>query len=104
MFGFTEKEQDIITRTLQGAYKFNKAVIFGSRAMGNYKKGSDVDLALWGDDISERDLLKLYAALSEDSILPYEFDLLQYESIRNDALKKHIDDFGICIWKRTLCK
>lgn len=48
--------------------EINKAIIFGSRAIGNYKKGSDIDLAITGDKIT-KDILDLEIDLSEVELI-----------------------------------
>lgn len=100
MFGLNENELQIIQRTLAGYPEIEKALIFGSRAMGNYKTGSDIDLALFGEVISRKTVLDLFDKLNEVLNLPYYFDIINYNEITNVALKKHIDDFGIPIWEK----
>ncbi|WP_227019675.1 nucleotidyltransferase family protein [Sinanaerobacter chloroacetimidivorans] len=99
MFGLNENEVQIIQRTLAECPELEKAIVFGSRAMGNYKTGSDIDLALFGKGISRKTILDLYDQLNEVLNLPYHFDIIDYHGITNEALKKHIDDIGISIWE-----
>jgi predicted nucleotidyltransferase len=64
--------------------------IYGSRAMGNYKRGSDIDLVYANkEDISG----KLLADLDELPT-PYLFDVTHYNSLENSQLKEHIDRVG----------
>ena len=90
MFGLKEKEwrelQDIIKKN-----NIEKAIVFGSRAKGNFAPGSDVDLAIIGDET------KLSYALNEESHLIYYFDVLNLNKIANPNLKAHIDRVGIPI-------
>jgi predicted nucleotidyltransferase len=74
--------------------EIEKAKIFGSRAIGNYKRGSDIDIAIIGNNITFGTVLRLKNYL-EDSTLPYFVDILDYKSIKNQELKKHIDEKGI---------
>ena len=68
------------------------AILFGSRAKGNYKNGSDIDLALTGPiDFSE---LSRIAMELDDLLLPWEIDLLQFESLTNQDLREHISRVG----------
>lgn len=69
-------------------------ILFGSRAKGSAKNGSDIDLAIVGSKISFRELCKLGAKLDELD-LPYKIDIINYDSITNQALKEHIDRVGI---------
>ena len=49
MCGLLDRDIKYIRKALEKYDEIEKAVIFGSRAMGNYKKGSDVDIAIDGD-------------------------------------------------------
>jgi predicted nucleotidyltransferase len=69
-----------------------QAILFGSRAKGNYKNGSDIDLALTGRaDYSE--LAKIAGEL-DDLLLPWEIDLVQFDKITNPDLREHINRVG----------
>lgn len=74
--------------------EIEKAAIFGSRALGNYKTGSDVDLAVYGDSLSRSSLRMLQDQLNEKLPLPYMFDIVRYEEIESPKLKEHIDQYG----------
>lgn len=62
--------------------------------MGNYKKGSDVDIVVHGRCITPEILNRVSIELNEKLPLPYYFDLIHYESLNHDGLKEHIDRFG----------
>lgn len=64
VFGLPKKCVEDIRAVLAAVSSVERAVIFGSRAMGNYKPGSDVDLALFGE-ISYDDLLKIKSRLDD---------------------------------------
>lgn len=98
MYGLTEKDLMYILEGIRKYSEINKAIIFGSRAIGNYKKGSDIDLAITGDKITKDILNELSDYLNEVCPIPYFFDLLHYESLSNENLKKHIDDYGKIIY------
>jgi len=68
--------------------------LYGSRAKGNYKNGSDIDLTLMGKNISHKDLLNISNQL-DDIMTPYQFDLSIYSQINNVELLKHIDQVGV---------
>lgn len=101
MFGLKKGELQKIRSILAEYPEIESAMIFGSRAMGNFKPGSDFDLALFGREISRKTVLSLYDRLNEVSNLPYHFDLVHYEEISDSAFKKHIDDFGLTIWEKS---
>ncbi len=72
--------------------KITKLIIYGSRAKGTYKLGSDIDLAIVGD-ISLEELNKIAIEL-DDLDSPYTFDLCIYNKLKNVALKEEIDKVG----------
>jgi len=77
--------------------QIEQAVIFGSRAIGNYKNGSDIDLALKGSDINSTVINKLSNEI-DDLLLPYSFDLISFSSITNPDLLDHIKRVGIIFY------
>ncbi|WP_333803816.1 nucleotidyltransferase domain-containing protein [Sulfurospirillum sp.] len=74
-----------------------QVLVFGSRAKGNYKEGSDIDLALKGTALNLKTLQNLELKLDE-LYLPYKIDMVIYENIANEALKNHIDRVGIVLY------
>lgn len=100
MYGLLERDIRYIKKALEQCEEIEKAIIFGSRAMGNYKNGSDVDIAVLGELISNNTILKLNDYLNEIYPLPYFFDIINYNSITNENLKKHIDIEGKIIYKK----
>lgn len=73
-----------------------KAVIYGSRAKGNYKPGSDIDLSLFaaeGQEISHRELASILDEV-DDLLLPYTMDLSAFEQLNHDSLREHIERVG----------
>lgn len=100
MFGLLERDINYIKEALLKFKEIEKAVIFGSRAMGNYKKGSDVDMAIFGENITKQVVFQLDDYLNEIFPLPYFFDIIHYEDIINENLKRHIDNEGKVIFER----
>jgi len=98
-YGLKQKDLELIINKIKQLKKTEKAMLFGSRALGNYKKGSDVDIVLYGNDI-ESEVHLLDIELNEHTNLPYYFDVLNYSEINNLDLKKHIDKFGKVIFEK----
>ena len=87
-------------RQILGRYpQIDKAVIYGSRAKGNYKNGSDIDLTLMGHGLDHKLLLSVAMAL-DDSDIPYTVDLSLFEQIGNPALREHIERVGVVFYQR----
>ncbi len=81
-----------IRRVLSSHPSVDQAILFGSRAKGNYKNGSDIDLALTGL-ISHSELLQISLEL-DDLLLPWEIDLIQFDRITNQDLRERITRVG----------
>jgi predicted nucleotidyltransferase len=91
--GLTEKQLKEIITVLARYSQIREALVFGSRAMGNYKNGSDVDIALKGD-VCASDAASVKHELEEETYLPFFFDVVAYNTISNQKLKEHIDIYG----------
>ena len=79
--------------------KVNEVLIFGSRAMGTERLGSDIDLAVKGEHIDIDDILKIRTQLDELTIA-YECDVVNYDVIETPEFKEHIDKHGIVFYQR----
>jgi predicted nucleotidyltransferase len=88
--GLSEKHMNMIVDVLAAA-GVSKALVFGSRAKGNWRDNSDVDIAIFGNGVN---LGALCAKLDELPI-PQKFDLVDFESVNNPALREHIDRVGV---------
>jgi predicted nucleotidyltransferase len=93
-FGFSDNAFNLFISALGSFPEISQAAIFGSRAMGNYTNGSDVDVAIFGKDANEKVATRLSALLNESISLPYKFDVVAYETCKNADLKVHIDTYG----------
>jgi predicted nucleotidyltransferase len=78
-----------------------KAVLYGSRAKGNYKNGSDIDLTLHGgDDLTVEVLYKIITEL-DDLHLPHSIDLSLFNDIRDPDVIEHIRRVGIVFYEKS---
>jgi predicted nucleotidyltransferase len=98
MHGLTKQDIQYITEAIRRFPEIEEAIIFGSRAIGNNKKSSDVDLCIKGSKINSKIVLALRDLLDEEYPLPYFFDVIHYEQITNEELKKHINEIGKRLW------
>ena len=74
-------------------------LLYGSRAKGNFKPGSDIDLTLFGTDLSHELLLDLLVEL-DDLLLPWMIDLSLFASLHHPALQDHINRVGVVFYQR----
>jgi len=99
-FGLLDSDLDEIQGVLQNQPKVEKAWIFGSRAKGSYKTGSDVDIALIGTDLDFETISQISYLLNEETNMPYKFDVVNVETLNEPALKDHIRRIGISFYEK----
>ncbi|MFH0735442.1 MAG: restriction endonuclease subunit S [bacterium] len=92
-FGLSEIVINKIHSVFKQHTSIKKVVIYGSRAKGNYRAGSDIDLTIFGENITLIELRNIYDELDE-LLLPYTFDISVYDDLKNDKLKEHINRVG----------
>lgn len=76
-----------------------EVVLYGSRAKGNYKPGSDIDIVLKGEELN-LDTLNSIRLQLDDLLLPYMMDVSLYSHIDNAALLDHIARVGMTLYQR----
>lgn len=94
--GLTEDTVLKLQRLFKTFPEIHSVKIFGSRALGTYKEGSDIDVAIFGPQVTPQ-ILRSIAIAYHNLNLPYHLDLIHYESISNPALRVHIDQHGVCL-------
>lgn len=98
--GLTPEETKAIEKIFRQFPQVEEVIIFGSRAMGNFKQASDIDLAVRGNNISLTLIGKIKALLEETITVPYFFDLVDISTTNNTELKKHIEQYGQVFYKK----
>ena len=88
---------DTVIKELQDVFRrhtnIKKVIIFGSRSKGNYRAGSDIDLAVIGNDIDYNQLLSIHCEIDDLELL-YSVDLLDYQKKKGTPIGDHIDRVG----------
>lgn len=97
-FGLTDQQLEQIKAVFYFFPTVQRAVIFGSRAKGTNKLGSDIDIALFGTNL-EAIITRISYQLNEELLLPFFFDVIDYASITNKDLKEHIDRVGVVFFQ-----
>ncbi|AHL76123.1 DNA polymerase [Stutzerimonas stutzeri] len=98
--GLSEKDVQSIRDTLRRFPNISEAILYGSRAKGNYRPGSDIDLTLKGDELTHHELLDIELAL-DDLLLPYKIDLSLHHQLDNPQLLDHIARVGRMFYRAT---
>jgi len=93
-----------VIEKIRGVYtrfpEIEKVVLYGSRAKGNYKAGSDIDLTLYGTALTPALRANIAEAL-DDLLLPYTIDLSLFDELENPDLRKHIERVGKVFYEKT---
>lgn len=99
MFGLPDKTINLINDIFSQYPKIEKVLIYGSRARGDYRNGSDIDLTIIGD-VSFRDEIHI-SGLIDDLPIPYMCDLSVLKDIKNENLVEHIGRVGKVFYKKA---
>jgi predicted nucleotidyltransferase len=100
-YGLSETVIKKLLDVFSSTTEIDEVVLFGSRAKGNFKEGSDIDLALKGINLSINTIRKFELDI-DNLLLPYVVDLVIYNNITEPLLTAHIDRAGICLYKKII--
>lgn len=93
--GLSEKEISIIATATRP--EAERVVLFGSRARGTHRRGSDVDVAVFGPNVTARAVSRMKYVLEEETFLPYRFDVVDGEHLSDESLRQKILSEGIVL-------
>ena len=104
LYGLRDSDLECIVEAVRQSDEIEECILFGSRARGNYKRGSDVDLVIKGDRVTRNTVVHLWDWLNEESPMPYFFDVVQYKTISEPKLIEHTDRAGVTLYqKKKVC-
>ena len=92
-YGLDSQTLEAVLGVFRSYPSVKKAILYGSRAKGNFRTGSDIDLSLEGDGLDLTTLQKIENDL-DDLLLPYKIDLSLLKHISNQELLDHIKRVG----------
>lgn len=98
--GLSQTTLDKLNSVFQQHRSIGLVLIYGSRAKGNYRPGSDIDLTIKGGGLEFAELMQIENQI-DDLFLPYTVDLSQYAQLTNTDLIEHIDRVGVVIYDRN---
>lgn len=99
--GLSSEIQNKINSIFKKHAKIEKVILYGSRALGNYKNGSDIDLSIYASLLNLKDLLQIQNEI-DDLLLPYKVDLSLIHLIDNHQLIDHIKRVGLVFYPNDL--
>lgn len=92
-----DKDLAVLRRTFRRFPCVREVRVFGSRATGQPRRASDIDLAISAPDATADEWLQLTDAIHEAPII-YEFDLVRTERTHNPRLTEKIARDGVPIY------
>jgi len=98
-FGLKKTTLNKLYSVFQSHGTIESVILYGSRAKGNYKVGSDIDLTIKGGLLPFFEFLQIEDQI-DDLYLPYMVDLSQYKKLTNSDLIEHIDRIGVSIYTK----
>jgi type I restriction enzyme S subunit len=99
-YGLTETTVENICAVFAHFPEIEKAILYGSRAKGNFKTGSDIDLTICGEALTS-DLRSTIASALDDLLLPYTIDLSVFNELNHAKLREHIERVGVLFYERA---
>lgn len=102
-FGLRKEDILKIQQVLSHYPQVEEAILYGSRAKGNYRNGSDIDLSLKGKELTLNQQFSLENEL-DDLLLPYKMDISIFHQIQNPDLLDHIERVGKVFYERIKTK
>ena len=98
-FGLNQEDRDKINKVFAAYAAIDSVIVYGSRAKGNFKAGSDIDLSFIENSITCPEFLEIENAL-DDLLLPYKIDLSLKRKISSTDLLSHIDRIGKLFYQK----
>jgi predicted nucleotidyltransferase len=89
---------DQIVRLIAAYKRPEKIIVFGSRSSADFKRTSDIDIAILGKEWTDRDINIIKDNLEESIKSPLKFDVINFYAVEKEALKKNILKKGRVIY------
>ncbi len=97
-YGLKKETIESIQNAIAHVPAIKKVVLYGSRAKGNYRAGSDVDITLFGENLTLDNSVYPLMDLLDELYTPYSFDICIFDYIDNENLVEHIQRVGKVIF------
>lgn len=100
-YGLPDQVIERMQRVFARYPQITRVVLYGSRAKGNFRDGSDIDLTVEGADVTLSMMLAIENEL-DDLLLPYKIDLSLRHQIEDPDLKDHISRVGLVFYDQCM--
>jgi len=101
-YGLRQKDMEFLLNAFAELPEIEKVVVYGSRARGDYRNGSDLDLAIFGSEVSSSTILRLSSQLNGESPLLIKYDVLSINTLTNENLLNQITIEGKIMYERKI--
>ncbi|MDA3948587.1 MAG: nucleotidyltransferase domain-containing protein [Spirochaeta sp.] len=92
--GIPERILDAVRNAVCGDERVARVILFGSRAKGNWRDGSDIDIAIVGRNLNAEDVWR-WGELLDDDTFPWSVDIVLISDQTDAALVEHVERVGI---------
>jgi len=99
MYGLKDEHINKMLSVFVNYSEIDKVILYGSRAKGDFRNGSDIDLSLVGDELNS-DILSRLESDFDDLLLPYKIDISIFNKIDNLDLISRINRIGVVLYKK----
>lgn len=100
-FGISDRTYQKLLDTFSKYPEIKEVLVFGSRAKGNYKTGSDIDLAVKGKGVTPGLIFRLKSLFNSRLSIPYKVDVVGYDHLEYQELKEHINRAGKVVYRKA---
>lgn len=100
IYGLKQSTVDKINAVFHDYPEIRQVILYGSRAIGNCRNGSDIDLTIVGEKVTHHQQLRIENKLDE-LLLPYKIDLSLMHEIENPDLLDHIRRVGVVFYEKS---
>lgn len=100
-YGLDEKIIEKINKVFAKYKEIDRVLLFGSRSKNTFHESSDVDLAIFGQEIDDKMIENIRNDLSSLN-LEYEIDVSLFENITSEIVKQHIIERNVVFYKRMI--
>jgi len=102
-YGLSDQQLQQLQEVFARYPQVERVILYGSRAKGNYRANSDVDITLVGSLLTKTDLNNIDNEI-DDMLFPFFFDISLMHHISNNDLLEHIQRVGKVLYENTINK
>ncbi len=99
-FGISSESFNKLITLFNETPNITEVTLYGSRALGTYKDGSDIDITIMNNNFSYNELLTLTNKI-DDLLIPYKVDISIFNTLDNQELIEHINKHGVTFFKKA---